>query len=201
MCNVYIFPNPPKPSFVIRSSSHSPFNHLQGPASLWDLSSLTYSLGSSQRGCLTELPKHTAACSHLTVFALVFSLPKALFVQISPFSLSLSLSQTYIFYFLSLLSSKGRSLRCSPGQGNPRGCIVTLCMGHGSEREQCCLLCSLPVFSHFPVYPQLTWALLVLIPRWVSLCTFYDLVGLSSKLSCEAGSFSYCSLNPHRYFK
>ena len=126
MCNVYIFPNPPKPSFVIRSSSHSPFNHLQGPASLWDLSSLTYSLGSSQRGCLTELPKHTAACSHLTVFALVFSLPKALFIQISLFSLSLSLSQTYIFYFLSLLSSKGRSLRCSPGQGNPRGCVVTL---------------------------------------------------------------------------
>ena len=44
---------------------------------------------------------------------------------------------------------------------------VTLYMGEGSEKEQCHLLCSLPVFSHFPCYPQSNWALLVLIPRWV----------------------------------
>ena len=41
--------------------------------------------------------------------------------------------------------------------------------GGGSEREQCCLLRSLPAFSHFPRYPQANWALLVLIPGWVGL--------------------------------
>ena len=59
------------------------------------------------------------------------------------------------------------SLKCSPGQGNPRGFVVMLYVGEGSEREQCCLLRSLPVFSHFPHYPQANWALLVLIPWWV----------------------------------
>ena len=39
--------------------------------------------------------------------------------------------------------------------------------GGGSEREQCCLLCSLLAFSHFPRYPQANWALLVLVPGWV----------------------------------
>ena len=32
-------------------------------------------------------------------------------------------------------------------------------------------------------------------------CTFQDPVGLSSKLSCEAGSFSQCCLNPHRCYQ
>ena len=30
---------------------------------------------------------------------------------------------------------------------------------------------------------------------WVGLCTFWDPVGLSKELSCEAGSFSHCCLN------
>ena len=38
--------------------------------------------------------------------------------------------------------------------------------GAVSEREQCCLLGSLPAFSHFPRYPQANWALLVLVPGW-----------------------------------
>ena len=99
-----------------------------------------------------------------------------------------------------LLCSKGQSLRCSPGQGNPHPCVVMLYMGEGSEKEQCHLLLSLPVFSHFPCYPQANWALMVLISGWVGLCTFWDPVGLSSELSCEAGSFSHCCLNPHRCF-
>ena len=40
-----------------------------------------------------------------------------------------------------------------------------LYVGEGSEREQWCLLCSLPDFSHFPCYPQSNWALLVLLPN------------------------------------
>ena len=34
----------------------------------------------------------------------------------------------------------------------------------------------------------------MLIPGWVGLCAFYDPVGLSIELSCEAGSFSCCRL-------
>ena len=75
-----------------------------------------------------------------------------------------------LFFLVSvcLLCSKGQSLRCSPGQGNPCRCIVMLYVGEGSEREHWHLLCSLPDFSHFPCYPQATWALLVLLPsEWV----------------------------------
>ena len=99
-----------------------------------------------------------------------------------------------------LLCCKGQSLRCSPGQGNPRHCSVTLYVGEGTERDQCCLLCSLQVFSHFPHHPQANWALLVLIPGWVGLCMFWAPVGLSNELSCEAGSFSHCRLNPTGVF-
>lgn len=53
---------------------------------------------------------------------------------------------------------------------------------------------------HFPHSPQANWALVVLIPRWVVLCTFQDPMGLSKALSCEAGSFSCCH-NPHRIFQ
>ena len=74
-------------------------------------------------------------------------------------------------------------------------------VGQGSEREQLYLLRSLPVFSHFPGYPQSNWALLVLIPGWVGFCMFWDPVGLSNELSCEAGSFSHCCFNPHRCFQ
>ena len=68
---------------------------------------------------------------------------------------------------MGLLYSKGQSLRCSPGPGNPGCCTVTLSVGEGFEREQWRWLHSLPDFSHFPRYPQAKWALLVLIPRWV----------------------------------
>ena len=44
-------------------------------------------------------------------------------------------------------------------------------VGEGSERELCCLLCSLLVFSHSLCYPQSNRALLVLVPEWVGLCT------------------------------
>ena len=71
-------------------------------------------------------------------------------------------------------------------------------VGEGSKREQSCLLSSWLAFSHFLCYPQSNWALLVLILRWVGLCMFWDPVGLSSELSCEAGSFS-CCLNPHKF--
>ena len=66
--------------------------------------------------------------------------------------------------------------------------------------EQCCLLCSLPAFSHFPCYPQANWVLLVLIPGWGGLCTFQDPVSLSNKFSGEAESLSQC-LSPHRFFQ
>ena len=59
---------------------------------------------------------------------------------------------------------KGQSLRCSPGRGDPHHCAVTLCVGEGSERQQWHLLPSLPVFSHFLLYPQANWAPLVLTP-------------------------------------
>ena len=55
-------------------------------------------------------------------------------------------------------------------------------------------------FSHFPCYPQAKWALLVLIPMWIGLCMFWDPVGLSNYLSCEAGRLSHCHLNPQGVF-
>ena len=80
-------------------------------------------------------------------------------------------------------------------------CCDAVCMWGRSEREQCLWLSSLPIFSHFSHFPQSSWGLLVLIPRWVGLCAFQDPVGLSNQLSCEAGSFSCCHLNPHRCFQ
>ena len=55
-------------------------------------------------------------------------------------------------------------------------------------------------FSHFLCYPQANWALLILIHRWVGLCTFWDPGGLSNKLSCEAGNFS-CCCNRYRFLQ
>ena len=72
--------------------------------------------------------------------------------------------------------------------------------GGGAEREQWHLLHSLPDFSHFLRYPQSNWALLVLLPKKVGLYTFWDPVGLSNELSCEAGSFSHCRLHPQGVF-
>ena len=45
-------------------------------------------------------------------------------------------------------------------------------------------------FQSLPSNPQANWTLLVLIPGWVVWCTFQDPMGLSSKLSCKAESFS-----------
>ena len=56
-------------------------------------------------------------------------------------------------------------------------------------------------FQSLPLLPTSKLALLVLIPGWVGLCTFWDPVGLSNELSCEAESFSCCRLNPHRCFQ
>ena len=67
----------------------------------------------------------------------------------------------------------------------------TVCEG-GTEREQWCLLHSPPDFSHSLCYPLSNWARLVLVPKWVGLCTLQAPVGLSNNLSCDAGSFS-CS--------
>ena len=78
-----------------------------------------------------------------------------------------------------LLPIKGRSLRYSPGWGNSQHCLVALYVGEGSEREQCLLLSPQPASCHFPHYPQAIWALPVLIPRWVVLCTVQDPVRLS----------------------
>ena len=77
----------------------------------------------------------------------------------------------FIYLFICLGASvtlRGRALGVpGAGWGNPSSCAVTLCVEKGSESEQWCLLCSLPVFSHFPCYPQVKWPLLVLIPVWV----------------------------------
>ena len=69
--------------------------------------------------------------------------------------------------------------------------------GPKGNNEACSTLL---VFGHFPHYSQSNWVLLVLIPRWVGLCTFQDPVGLSNELSCEARSFSR-HLNLHRCFQ
>ena len=58
----------------------------------------------------------------------------------------------------------------------------------GGVGEKTILLAQLlETFSHILCYPQANWAILVLITRWVGLCMFQDLMGLSSKLSCELG--------------
>ena len=69
-------------------------------------------------------------------------------------------------------------------------------MGEGSEREQWHLLRSLPDFSHFPCYPQPKRALPVLIPGWV-VCVHSRTLWVS----CEAGSFSRCRINPQRCYQ
>ena len=56
-------------------------------------------------------------------------------------------------------------------------------------------------FQSLPGYPQSNWAPLVLVPKWVGLCTPQAPVGLSNDLSCEAGSLSCCRPNPHGHFQ
>ena len=70
-----------------------------------------------------------------------------------------------------LLCNEGQSLRYLPGQGNPCCYIVVLYVGEALEKEKCHLLGSCQL-SVTPPLPTSNWALLVLIPRWVGLCTF-----------------------------
>ena len=104
------------------------------------------------------------------------------------------------FVSANLLRRKGWGLGYLPGGGNPCRFIVVLYVGEVSKREQCHLLSSHSAFSYFFLCPWVNWALLVLIPRRVGLCAFWDPVGLSNQLSCEAGIFS-CYCNPHRFFQ
>ena len=55
-------------------------------------------------------------------------------------------------------------------------------------------------FQSLPLLPRCKLGLIMLIPRWVGLCAFWDPVGLSNELSCESGCFSH-HCNPHRFFQ
>ena len=70
----------------------------------------------------------------------------------------------------------------------------------GPRRNNAACLAVIRLSVTSPSYPQANWAHLVLIPKWVCSCTFWDPVGLSNKLSCEAGSFS-CCCNPQRFLQ
>ena len=72
--------------------------------------------------------------------------------------------------------------------------------GHRGNNAACLALAG---FQYFPCYLQANWALLVQILGWVILCMFLDPVGLSNKLSCEAGSFSHPRSyhSPHRFLQ
>ena len=101
---------------------------------------------------------------------------------------------------LDLLHMRGRALGIHQCWATHRGCcIVVLYVGEGYKREQFHLLSSQLYLCHFPHYPQANWALLVLSPGWVVLCTFEDPMGLPKEFCCEAGSFSHCC-NPHIFF-
>ena len=52
-----------------------------------------------------------------------------------------------------------------PGWYKPCGGVVTLYVGEGSKRQKRCLLGPQTAFSHFPHYPQVNWALVVLSPQ------------------------------------
>ena len=58
-----------------------------------------------------------------------------------------------------------------------------------------------PCFQSLPLLPTSKLGPSGTDSGWVGLCTFYDPLGLSNKLSCETGSLSQCRLNPHRYFQ
>ena len=55
-------------------------------------------------------------------------------------------------------------------------------------------------FQSLPPLPTIKVGLCSAASQWVDLCMFWDPVGLSNELSCEAGNFSHC-LNTHRYFQ
>ena len=108
------------------------------------------------------------------------------------------------FFFLSwrICYLKGRSLRCSPGRGNAGHCAVMLYVGEGPRGSNGARspLHRISVFLSL-CYPQSNWALLVLVPEWVGLCTPQAPVGASNDLSHEAGSLSCCCPNPHGRFQ
>ena len=99
--------------------------------------------------------------------------------------LAISLLLSYIFFWALICSfiwaifffffCLGVSVTFRGGAlGVPQGGVMLVaakwCCTRGAEREQWCLLCSLPVFSHSLHYPQSNWALLVLIPKCVGVC-------------------------------
>ena len=102
-----------------------------------------------------------------------------------------------IYFFLSQCTCyivRGGALGIQQG-GVTHFSVFWHCMwgrGPRGNSAACSALYRLPV-------PSAKWALLVLIPVWVGLCPFQAPVGLSNELSCEAGSFSHCHLNPHRF--
>ena len=78
----------------------------------------------------------------------------------------------FFFVLVYLLRSKGLSLRCSPGQGNPHCCIVMLYVKEGprGNNATCLALCQLSVTSpttHKQIGPFWCW-----FPGgWVCVCS------------------------------
>ena len=70
-----------------------------------------------------------------------------------------------IFFVLVCLFRKGAEPQVFTRAGQPKSMCCDAVCGGGAEREQWCLFHSLPVFSHYPCYPQSKWALLVLISQ------------------------------------
>ena len=66
---------------------------------------------------------------------------------------------------------RGRALGVHQGRATQVAVLWHCRWGRG-PRGNSATCSTLPVFSHFPCCPQANWALLVLIPRWVVLCTF-----------------------------
>ena len=85
------------------------------------------------------------------------------------------------------------------GQPTSLSCEA-VCWGGGCPRGNKAACSTRPVFSHSPRYPQADLAFLVLFPRWVGLCTFWDPGCFSNDISCEAGNSSH-RLNTHRCFQ
>ena len=91
--------------------------------------------------------------------------------------LAISLLLSYIFsgalicFFIWAISFLSQCT-CYVVRGGALSCFVTLYVGEGSKREQWCLLCSLPVFSHSLHYPPSNWAVWCCFPSgWVCVCS------------------------------
>ena len=119
------------------------------------------------------------------------------------FSGALIYSFIWAIFFVSapLLCSKGWSLRYSPRQGTPGGCIVILGGGEcpRGNNTSCSAVCQLSITSS-ATDKQIGLFWCRFLSRWV--CVHSGPLWVSSNdLSCEAGSFSRCRLNPHGYFQ